>query len=145
MNTSGCLCSIESSNCTIRIWITPHGRATATVRLRIDFETTSQPVLARNKAYLRSTLQFYADWGRRNNVPMYMGEYGAGAPCFQNNRGGLQWAEDMIDLGRELGFHATYHSYHEDSFGWYFGYNALPDPANANTALIDLFRRKFSR
>jgi endoglucanase len=51
----------------------------------------------------------------------------------------------MIDLNREFGFHTTYHAYHEDSFGWYFGYNSLPDPANANTALIDLFKQKFGK
>ena len=117
--------------------------ATANVRLRVDFQTTQQPILARNKAYLRNALAFYADWGRKNNVPIYLGEYGAGAPCFRDGRGGLAWTTDMIDLNREFGFHTTYHAYHEDSFGWYFGYNALPDPANANTALIELFRQKF--
>jgi endoglucanase len=119
--------------------------ATATVRFRVDFETTTQPILSRNKAYLRSAVQFFADWGQRNNVPMYLGEYGAGAPCFRQGRGGLQWTEDMIDINRELGFHTTFHAYHEDSFGWYFGYNALPDASNANTPLIDLFRRKFGK
>lgn len=117
----------------------------ATVRFRVDFETTALPILTRNKAYLKNTLQFFADWSQRNNVPIYLGEYGAGAPCFQSNRGGLQWTEDMIDLNRELGFHTTYHAYHEDSFGWYFGYNALPSEANANTALLALFRRKFGK
>ncbi len=117
----------------------------ATARFRVDFETTSQPILTRNKAYLKNAVQYFADWGQRNNVPMYLGEYGAGSPCFKNNRGGLQWTEDMIDINRELGFHTTYHAYHEDSFGWYFGGSTLPDPANANTPLIELFRQKFAR
>ncbi|TAE33429.1 MAG: retaining beta-glycosidase [Cytophagales bacterium] len=117
----------------------------ATVKLRVDFETTNQPILTRNKAYLKNAVQYFADWGQRNNVPMYLGEFGAGAPCFQNNRGGLQWTEDMIDINRELGFHTTYHAYHEDSFGWFFGQNTLPNPANANTPLIELFRRKFGK
>ncbi|MBO0933111.1 glycoside hydrolase family 5 protein [Fibrella aquatilis] len=117
----------------------------ATVRLRVDFQTTQQPILARNKEYLRQALAFYADWGKKTNVPIYLGEYGAGAPCFRDGRGGAQWVTDMIDLNREFGFHTTYHDYHEDGFGWYFGYNALPDPANANTALIELFKQKFGR
>jgi endoglucanase len=48
----------------------------------------------------------------------------------------------MIDRSREFGFHTTYH---ENSFGWYFGENNLPDPANANTALIGLFKQKFGK
>ena len=119
--------------------------SSATVRFRIDFETTSQPILTRNKTYLKNAVQYFADWGKRNNVPMYLGEYGVGAPCFKNDRGGLQWTEDMIDISRELGFHTTYHAYHEDSFGWYFGGNTLPNPANANTPLIELFKRKFGK
>ncbi|MEZ0538182.1 glycoside hydrolase family 5 protein [Fibrella arboris] len=119
--------------------------ASAGVQLRIDFETSSQPIVARGKAQLRQAMQFYADWGRKNNVPIYLGEYGAGVPCFRDGRGGLQWVEDMIDLNRELGFHSTYHVYHEDNFGLFYGYNALPDPANANTPLMDLFRRKLGR
>ena len=119
--------------------------ASASVRLRVDFENTSQPILTRDKEMLREVLRFYADWGKKNNVPIYLGEYGAGAPCFRDGRGGIQYVTDLIDLNREFGFHTTYHAYHEDSFGLYFGYNALPDPANANTALIALFRQKFSR
>jgi endoglucanase len=119
--------------------------AGAGVRLRVDFETTTQPILARDKAYLRQAVQFYADWGKKNNVPMYLGEYGAGTPCFRDERGGLRWAEDMIDLNKELGFHTTYHAYHESSFGWFYSDNALPDPANANTDLLALFKRKFGR
>jgi endoglucanase len=117
----------------------------ASVRLRVDFETTNQPVLARNKEYLRQALQFYADWGKKNDVPMYLGEYGAGTPCFRDGRGGLRWTEDMIDLNKEFGFHTTYHAYHESSFGWFYSNDALPDPANANTELLTLFKQKFGK
>jgi endoglucanase len=44
---------------------------------------------------------------------------------------------------RKLSF--TYHSYHEDAFGLYRGGGQLPDPANANTALIDLFTKKLKK
>ncbi len=119
--------------------------ATANVRLRVDFETTSQPITARNKTFLRESVRFYADWGRKNNVPTYLGEYGAGSPCFRPGLGGLIYVSDMIDICREFGFHTTYHSYHEDSFGWYYGHTSLPDIANANGPLVDLFRQKFAK
>ncbi len=116
--------------------------ATANCRLRIDFLKTNDPIMTRNKAYLEQVIKKFADWGKAKNVPMYMGEFGAGIHCFQNNKGGLQWVTDMIDIARANSIYFTYHTYHEDSFGLYFGYGTLPDPAKANQLLIDLFKQK---
>jgi endoglucanase len=117
--------------------------AAAACRLRIDFLRSPDPVMARNRELLDAAIKPYVDWARRKNVPLFLGEYGAGNPCFQDNKGGLIWVSDMIDLIRKYNIPAwTYHSYHEDSFGLYFGYGRLPDPANANQALIELFRQK---
>ena len=118
---------------------------TATARLRIDFEITTQPTLGRNRAFLKSQLQPFTDWGRKNNVPIYSGEYGAGAPCFQNNKGGLLWVADVIALSKEFGFHTTYHAYHEDSFGWFYGSGALSSEQNANLPLMQLVKQKFGK
>jgi endoglucanase len=116
--------------------------ASAGCRLRIDFLKTNDPVFGRNKNFLAYVLGKYADWGRRKNVPIYMGEFGAGIHCFQNNKGGLQWVTDMLDIAKANNFYFTYHTYHEDNFGLYFGYGTLPDPAQVNQPLIDLFKQK---
>jgi endoglucanase len=109
---------------------------------RIDFYDTNDPVQKRNKALMESILKKFADWGKLKNVPIYMGEFGAGIHCFQNNKGGLQWVSDMIDIAKANNFYFTYHTYHEDNFGLYFGYGTLPDPTKVNQPLIDLFKQK---
>jgi endoglucanase len=116
--------------------------AAAACKIRIDFTTTSDPVLFRNKNLLERTLQSYVDFRNRKNTPLYMGEFGAGIHCFENNKGGLQWVTDMLDIAKDKQLHFTYHAYHEDSFGLYFGYGTLPDPAKVNQPLIDLMREK---
>ena len=51
----------------------------------------------------------------------------------------------MLDLMRARKLHFTYHAYHEESFGLYRGKNGtLPDPANANTPLIELFTKQLA-
>jgi len=74
-------------------------------------------------------------------VPLFLGEFGAHRPCFENDRGGLRWVEDLLDLADERGLSFTYHDYHDDSFGLYVG-NGPVDPARGNDALIALFQRK---
>ncbi|HPX98531.1 MAG TPA: cellulase family glycosylhydrolase [Bacteroidaceae bacterium] len=116
----------------------------AACRLRIDFLTTDNPVFTRNKTYLEHEIKKYADWGQKNNVPIYMGEFGVGCHCFENNKGGLQWVSDMIDIAKVNGLHFSYHTYHEDNFGVYYGYGTLPDTASANKELINLFKEKLN-
>ena len=116
--------------------------ADANCMLRIDFVTTNDPVLGRNKEYLRSGIKKYGDFAKAKNIPVYCGEFGAGVHCFENDKGGVQWAADMIDLLKEYHLHFTYHSYHESSFGLYLGDGGLPDPSHANDELIQLFKEK---
>ncbi len=116
--------------------------ATANCNIRLDFITTTGPVLSRTKKLLEASLQRYFDWANRKNVPLYMGEFGVGINCFKNNKGGLQWVTDMLDISKANNLNFTYHAYHEDSFGLYFGYGTLPDPAKVNQPLIDLFKQK---
>ena len=49
--------------------------------------------------------------------------------------GGLRWANDVIDLLLERKLNFSWHAYHEDFFGLYYGDGSLPDPGNANTPL----------
>jgi endoglucanase len=114
----------------------------ANCQLRIDFITTNNPILKRNKAYLLASLQKYIDWSNSKNVPIYMGEFGVGKHCFTSNKGGIQWVTDMLDICTNNNIYFTYHAYHEDSFGIYFGDGILPQDNNANQPLIDLFKLK---
>jgi endoglucanase len=112
-------------------------------RLRIDFETSPSGgrIYPRNKDYLAFELNRYLDWGDRNNVPMYVGEFGLYQDCFAPGKGGVQWVADMVGLLSAHGVHFTYHAYHESAFGIYRNDDSgLPDPARANRELIDLFR-----
>jgi endoglucanase len=110
--------------------------------LRLDFYDTNDPIVKRNKQYLEFIMNKYATWAAQKNVPLYMGEFGVGNPCFQNNKGGLTWVTDMVDIAKAKGINFSYHSYHEDSFGLYYGYGILPDPTKVNQPLIDLLKSK---
>ena len=116
--------------------------ADAACMLRIDFITTDRPIHIRDKEYLRERLKKHAEFGLQKNLPVYVGEFGTGTPCFGNDKGGLRWVEDMLDLLKEYNLHFTYHSYHESSFGIYMSDNVLPEPSAANQELIDLFTEK---
>jgi endoglucanase len=116
--------------------------ATAACKLRIDLLTSNGNIYKRNKELLAASIKKYTDWAAIKNVPLYMGEFGAGIHCFQNNKGGIQWVTDMVDIAKANDIHFTYHVYHEDNFGLYFGYGTLPDPAKVNQPLIDLFTAK---
>ncbi|MFL5729467.1 MAG: glycoside hydrolase family 5 protein [Cytophagaceae bacterium] len=111
--------------------------------IRLDFETSPSKgkTTGRDKEYLEEELKKYLAFGEKNNVPLYCGEFGVINNCFQG-KGGLQWVNDMLDLFEKYNVHYTYHSYHEDAFGLYYGYNTLPDPGNGNEALIKLFKTK---
>ncbi|MGY4830457.1 glycoside hydrolase family 5 protein [Sphaerotilaceae bacterium SBD11-9] len=97
------------------------------------------------RAEIAASLQRYLDWGQRHKVPLYLGEFGLIRAAFESNRNGLGWAADVIDLAEAANLPWTWHSYHEDHFGLYRGYGTPIDPANANQALIDLFRDKLAR
>jgi endoglucanase len=116
--------------------------AQANCSIRIDFLNTTKPIYGRNKQYMQYAINKYTAWAQQKNVPVYMGEFGAGNPCFQNGKGGLQFVNDVIDITKASGIHFTYHAYHESSFGIYYGDSGLPDPAQANQPLINLFTQK---
>lgn len=95
----------------------------------------------RNKTFLEAIMERYVKWGQDKQVPVFLSEFGTGAPSFQDGRGGLEWVSDMLDLARKYDLGYFYHAYHEDAFGIYFGEN-LPDPTHSNEALIELFKEK---
>ena len=116
----------------------------ATCQFRLDFFSSSVPVQVRDRKFLEQEVNAYLAWGTREGVPLYLGEFGAIRGAFDDDRGGERWTEDMLDIlaANQLSF--TYHDYHEQSFGLFFGDDTLPDPKNANTKLLDLFQRKLA-
>ncbi|HET9929202.1 MAG TPA: hypothetical protein VFQ35_00880, partial [Polyangiaceae bacterium] len=114
----------------------------AVAQIRLDYIGSTTPVTARDATALAAPIDDYLSWGNRNGVPMYLGEFGVYRACFEGDKGGLNWVSDMLDLLRERSLPFTYHAYHEDAFGIYYGDGTLPDPENANRPLIDLFTAK---
>ncbi len=96
-------------------------------------------------AEITTSFKRYLDWGAREGVPLYLGEFGLIRAAFEANRNGLGWAADMIDLVEAANLPWTWHSYHEEHFALYYGYGTPIDPDKANQALIDLLRDKLAR
>jgi endoglucanase len=114
----------------------------AKCNLRMDFYTSKNEVGRRNKKMLAARLIEHIDWSVKNNVPLFLGEFGAGQHCFENNKGGLNWVADMLDLCQEKKLNFNYHAYHENAFGLYLGWGTAIEESKKNSALINLFKRK---
>lgn len=114
----------------------------ATCQIRLDVFSSRVPVHTSGRAFIEQEIDAYVAWGKREKVPLFLGEWGTIRFSFDGDRGGLRWTADMLDVLRARGVHFTYHAYHEDAFGIYRGTGALPDPARANTPLIELFAAK---
>ena len=115
--------------------------ADAVARIEIEFSASKVPVQARDKAYLEQELSAYLGWGKQQNVPLFLGEWGAIRTSFQADRGGIRWASDMLDLLLASRVSFTWHAYHERTFGLFDGDGALPRIEDANAPLLDLFSR----
>lgn len=110
--------------------------------IRMDFAKADN-IRTNNKEYLESVLKSYADFGKNNNVPLYLGEFGVASSGFKENRGGTNWVSDMIDLCYKYCIGFNYHTYHEESFGLYSSSDTkLPDEKDLNRELAELFRKK---
>jgi endoglucanase len=117
----------------------------ATCQIRLDFFSSPVPVHTSGRAFIEQEIDAYVAWGKREKVPLFLGEWGTIRFSFDEDRGGLRWVADMLDVLRARGLHSAYHAYHEDAFGIYRGSGALPDPTRANTPLIELFTNKLAR
>lgn len=117
--------------------------ATAGCLVRLDLKHAAT-VTRRDKAYLAGEIGKYAAVAKARNLPMYVGEFGAISYTMTQEKGGLRWASDMMDIFDSLGIAFTYHDWHEDNFGIYRGAGGRPiDPSNANQGLIDLFTQRY--
>lgn len=116
----------------------------ALARLRLDFYTTDGYALPRDKSYLAAEIEHFLEFGRKHNVPLYLGEFGCINVCFKEKRGGIEWVGDVIDICLKNNIHLNYHTYHEIYFGLYL--NPPFQPVNThvlNKELAALFTKKF--
>lgn len=130
---------------TISGWVKGDNVSTGSAAMfRLDFERISSggSVYTFGKEYLASQVDQYYQWTKSKNKPLFLGEFGVIQYGFVNNRGGVQWVSDMIDILKDRDAHFTYHAYHEDAFGIYKGYGTPVDPSQCNQPLIDLFKSK---
>lgn len=109
---------------------------------RIDF-SLAESVMTLNADYLEANMMTVLEFGEKNNVPMYLGEFGAAVTACKDDRGGEQWTADMLDICKKHNVHFTYHTYHEATFGLYQN-SAYSLPEQKNEKLAEVFRNKLS-
>ncbi len=77
--------------------------------------------LERKLPFTRDYLKFYLErqleFGRAKNAPMMVWAFGALKSCYIENRGGLQWLKDVMELFNRQGVHWTLWGYYDDDFG----------------------------
>jgi hypothetical protein len=93
-----------------------------------------------DKNYLEQSFTKYLKFGKENNVPVYLGEFGVIVYGFRENRGGDRWIKDALEICRRHSINFNYHTYHETMFGLYTnGANEYPD--NLNLDLCNAFKK----
>jgi len=111
------------------------------VMTRLDFWGHKNSTGGFDRAALALLFDDFVGWGHAQGVPMNVFSVSAGRPCFEN-RGGIAYMGDMLDIMIEKDLHFTYFAYHEPDWGIYSNATGLPDPATVNQPLVDLFIEK---
>ncbi len=96
---------------------------------------SGKKVMRRNKDNLRAQVAEYVQFGIDNNVPLYVGEFGLVRNCFENNKGGDTYINDILNIFDEYQLNYTMHVYREDNFGLYSGVTGQVDTTTATPAL----------
>ncbi len=107
--------------------------------LRLEFYSSKVPIVTRGKEYLEQELDAYLQWGKKEGVPVYMGEWGTIRDSFLPGRGGELWVRDMLTLIDEKNVSHSYHSYHEMAFGLFRSEGKLPREEDINEKLYRAF------
>lgn len=106
---------------------------------RIDY-SLFEAITFRDINYLESELIPYIEFGQKNQVPIFLGEFGVCYPAWESNVGAAQWVTDMLTLCQKYNLHFNYHAYHD----YWFGLYRLPmdDPnSEINEELADIFKK----
>jgi endoglucanase len=117
----------------------------ASCKFRLDFLRARAPVHTRGRAFLEQELDAYLAWAKRENVPLFLGEFGAIRFAFEQDRGGDRWTADMLDLLLEKKLSFAYHDYHEAHFGLYIGEGSLPKDSQLNRPLYEVLKKKLAK
>ena len=97
-----------------------------------------------DKDYLEKCFTKYLQFGKSNNVPVYLGEFGVIRYGFEENRGGGRWIKDALDICKRYSINFNYHTYHEEAFGLYAnGAHEYPDKLNG--VLYNAFKEALNR
>ncbi|MBI4117696.1 MAG: cellulase family glycosylhydrolase [Parcubacteria group bacterium] len=109
-------------------------------RMVLVFEKSAgdAKVQKRDREYLETQLRSLAEFGKKENVPMSVSEYGATRDAFSQDRGGLVYMTDILDLFDAWGLHASYASYEK----LFFDDSGNQSP---NTALIEFFENRLKK
>lgn len=114
------------------------------ITLSIDF-WDAEDIRLWNKDTLESAFLRFLEFGRKNNVPLYLGEFGAISGTFKDGRGGGRWVEDILDICRKYGVGFNYHAYHEERFGLWNSADAIhSSESSKNEVLTEVFRKALS-
>ncbi len=112
----------------------------AVVRLRLDYHAGTS-ISSWNREFLESALRSYVDYSRERGLPLYLGEFGIASDAFRENRGGLAWIEDMLDLLVSNDISYNYHTWRESPFGIHQHDDGYADPARMNKPLVEALKR----
>ena len=119
--------------------------ATANFTTEYYYSPSHQKLRSRDYDYLKDRIISSSNYIQTAGYPVYFGEYGAARTCFVDGKGGEQWVADAMHIFDSLGFHFTYHSYKESSFGLYDGWEKPVDPNTINAELEQVFKDFYSK
>jgi hypothetical protein len=94
-----------------------------------------------DRDYLVDGINFGVQFGKENNVPINVGEFGLLNTNFPDKRGGLIWFGDVMDLLIENNINFTQWSY-QGTWGFDVDDSHYPDTALFRQPLVDLFAEK---
>jgi endoglucanase len=115
-------------------------------QFRLEFYSlgASATLTARNRELLTAKLDGELAFGADNGVPMAVTEFGLMRKCFEEDRGGLAWVADLLDLLDRQDISYFFFPYHSTSMGIYGDEARPPDTSTRNDALVNLFRSRLS-
>lgn len=110
---------------------------------RIDYSLYGK-ITSCDYNYLEQELLPYLEFGDKNQVPVYMGEFGVCIPAWEQGTGADRWVTDMLTLCYKYQIHFNYHSYHD----YWFGLHRLPTDSpdtERNSELAEIFKEMLKK
>lgn len=95
-----------------------------------------------DREYVFSRLDSFLSFREQNNVPLFLGEFGADIYAY-DGLGGEQWTGDVIDWCQKNRVSLAFFAYHGELFGMYAG-NEQYMGTGRFEALTDVFKQKLS-